>query len=225
VVDSDSSERLDRLRQILLQGTRLSLATVLPITTAVVVLADPLVRAWVGARHPELLGSVPVLQILTAAVAIRVGTGTATTTLKGAGRHRMLACVNLATGVTNVILSIILVHVWGLIGVAIGTLVPIAFSALVILYPAACRRVGLSIGTALFRAVLPAAWPAAVVAAVLVMSRGMLPGTLLGVLVQIGLSGVLYLALFVMAIGPRDRVVYSAKAMELLGRGPVPATQ
>jgi O-antigen/teichoic acid export membrane protein len=181
-------------------------------------LADPLIRAWVGADHPELLGSVPVLQILVVVVAIRVGAGTAMTTLKGAGRHRMLACVNMVTGVANVALSIALVRRWGLIGVAIGTLVPIAFSSLLILYPAACRRVGLPITTALARAVLPAVWPAVVVGITLGLMRGLSPATLLDVFVQIAFGGALYLALFIVAIGARDRAVYSTKALELLGR-------
>jgi O-antigen/teichoic acid export membrane protein len=225
VVDSNASERSDRLRAILLQGTRLSLATVLPVTAALVMLADPLIRAWVGADHPELLGSVPVLQILVVVVAIRVGAGTAMTTLKGAGRHRMLACVNMATGVANVALSIALVRRWGLIGVAIGTLVPIAFSSLLILYPAACRRVGLPITTALGRAVLPAVWPAVVVGLTLSLTRGLSPATLLDVFVQIVFGSALYLGLFIVAIGARDRAVYSAKALELLGRRPAVVPQ
>jgi O-antigen/teichoic acid export membrane protein len=214
VVDSDASARADRLQEILIQGTRLSLATVLPIASALVVLADPLVRAWVGARKPELLGSVPVLQILAVAVAIRVGSGTATTVLKGAGQHRMLAYVNMATGVANLVLSIILVRWWGLVGVAVGTLVPIAFSACVVLYPAACRRVGLPLRAVV--SVVPALWPAVVVCAALVVTRKISPVTLPAIAAQIAFGGLLYLALFIIAIGRRDRAIYTAKVLELL---------
>jgi O-antigen/teichoic acid export membrane protein len=224
IVDSDAAERNERLRQILLEGTRLSLATVLPIATALVVLADPLVRAWVGTTKPELLASVPVLQILAVAVAIRVGNGTAAMTLKGAGRHRMLAGVNLATGMANIACSIVLVQVWGLVGVAVGTLVPIAFSAFVVLHPAACRRVGLPLRTALFRAVLPALWPAVVTGAALAVMREMSPATLPAVLAHLVFGSVLYFALFFLAIGSRDRALYTAKVHELLGRRLAAAT-
>jgi O-antigen/teichoic acid export membrane protein len=218
VVDSDASEQRERLQQILLQGTRLSLATVLPVATALVVLADPLIRAWVGTRKPELLASVPVLQILTVAVAVRVGTGTATTLLKGAGRHRLLASVNLATGLTNLGLSIVLAHIWGLVGVAVGTLVPIAFSSLAILYPAACRRVGLPVRVAMARAVLPAVWPSVLVGAMLVFTRPIAPPGLAAVAVQGVLAGLLYFALFLLAIGSRERAVYAANVQDLLSR-------
>ena len=218
VVDSDASDQRERLQQILLQGTRLSLATVLPIATALIVLADPLIRAWVGTRKPELLASVPILQILTVAVAIRVGTGTATTLLKGAGSHRLLASVNLATGLTNLALSIVLARIWGLVGVAVGTLIPIAFSSLAILYPAACRRVGLPVRVAVARAVLPAVWPSILVGAMLAFTRPISPPGLAAVAVQGVLAGLLYFALFVFAIGSRDRAVYAANVHDLLSR-------
>ncbi len=216
IVDSDASQQQHRLQQILLQGTRLSLAMVVPIAAALILLAEPLIRAWVG---PRMLGAVPVLQILAVSVAIRVGNATSTTLLKGANCHRMLAWVNLGTGVVNVALSIALIKPFGLVGVAIGTLIPIAFSAMFILFPASVRRVGLPIGYAITHSVLPALWPAAVVAAGLALTRLISSGTLLAVVLQAGAASVIYLALFfAIAIGRRDRALYTAKAMELLGR-------
>jgi O-antigen/teichoic acid export membrane protein len=181
-------------------------------------LGDPVIRTWVGTRKPELLGSVPVLQILAVAVAIRVGNGTATTLLKGAGQHRMLAGVHLATGVANVALSIVLVQTWGLAGVAVGTLVPTALSAFLIVYPAACRRVGVPLRAALVYAILPALWPALVVGAALVLTRAILPGEFPALVAQVALGGLLYLALFVAAVGSRDRALYAAQVRRLLGR-------
>src|SRR6185436_3892512 len=49
IVDSDAAEHRIRLQQIFLQGTRLSLAMVVPIAAALVMLADPLIHAWL--RH------------------------------------------------------------------------------------------------------------------------------------------------------------------------------
>jgi O-antigen/teichoic acid export membrane protein len=216
IVDSDASQQQHRLQQILLQGTRLSLAMVVPIAAALILLAEPLIRAWVG---PKMLGAVPVLQILAVAVAIRVGNATSTTLLKGANCHRMLAWVNLGTGVVNLVLSIALIKPFGLVGVAIGTLIPIALSAMFILFPASVRRVGLPIGYAITHSVLPALWPAAVVAAGLALTRVISSGTLLAVVLQAAAASVIYLALFfAIAIGRRDRALYTAKAMELLGR-------
>ncbi len=165
-----------------------------------------------------MLGSIPVLQILAVSVAIRVGNGTAMTTLKGAGQHRMLALVNMATALANVGLSIAFVRRWGLVGVAVGTLLPILLNALLFVYPAACRRVNLSLPSALARTVLPAVWPALVVAAALTVTREIAPVTLASVATQALAAGLLYLTLFYLAISKQDRALYTAKVFELMGR-------
>jgi O-antigen/teichoic acid export membrane protein len=220
IVDSDASQQKARLQQILLQGTRLSLVMVVPIAATLILLADPLIHAWLGpTKGPAMAGAVPVLQILAVAVAFRVGNATGTTVLKGAGEHRMLAFVNIATGVANVVMSVLLARRFGLVGVAVGTLIPIAFTAVFILYPASCRRVGLPLMQAVTHSILPAVWPAFVVGIALAGTRLISSGTLLAVVLQAIAGGILYLALFyTVAIGRRDRALYTAKVMELMGR-------
>ncbi|MEO8075015.1 MAG: oligosaccharide flippase family protein [Acidobacteriota bacterium] len=221
IVDSDATQQKERLQQIFLQGTLLSLVMVVPIAAALILLADPLVHAWLGpARAPAMVGAIPIIQILSVAVVIRVGDATGTTILKGAGQHRMLAGVNLGTGLANLALSILLLKPFGLIGVAVGTLIPIAFTAIVILYPASCRRVDLPVWYSLRQSVFPAIWPAFVVGGGLAFSRRLSSGTLLAVAAEAAIGGLLYLALFyTVALGRRDRALYTAKALELVGRG------
>jgi O-antigen/teichoic acid export membrane protein len=216
VVDSDQTQKTERLQRLLLEGTRLSVATVVPIAVALILLAYPLVHAWVG---PTMMASAPVIQILAIVVALRVGNATATTLLKGAGRVRYLAGVNIATGLVNLIMSALLIKPFGLPGVAIGTLVPIAFSTIFVLFPAACRRVNLPIGRALRFAVWPGFWPAVVVGVALQGVKLVSPGTLLAVVGEAALAAVLYVALFAIAIGRRDRAEYKTKVMAIMGRG------
>lgn len=216
VVDSEATQRIGRLQKVLLEGTRLSLATVLPIALVLVVLADPLIRAWI--RKPEILAAVPVIQILAFAVALRVGNATSTTLLKGSGHIRRVAWVNINTGLVNLVLSSLLIGPYGLPGVAVGTLIPVAFSSIFVLFPAACRRVELPIRYAASRAVWPSVWPAMVVGALLFVSARYTPGGAWFVLAEASAAGLLYLALFVAAVGRRDREQYTAKIWELAGR-------
>ena len=221
VVDSDAANELARLRQILIEGTRLSLAFVVPIATILLVLADVVIRAWLGSRAALVGGAIPVIQVLAIAVAIRVGGATGTTVLKGAGRHRMLAAVNLATGAVNVGLSAWLVGRYGLVGVAVGTLLPIAAATLLLLYPAACRRVALRGGLALRSAIWPALWPAAPMGLLLWMLRPVLPANLAGVSAGSAAGIVLYLGLFIgVAVDRCDRTRYFSRFRELLRRNP-----
>ena len=215
VVDSEATQRIGRLQKVMLEGTRLSLATVLPIALVLVVLAEPLIRVWI--RKPEVMGAVPVIQLLAFAVALRVGNATSTTLLKGAGHIRNVAIVNIGTGIVNLILSAILIGPFGLPGVAIGTLIPVAFSSIFILFPMACRRVNLGVGYSFRRAVWPSTWPALVVGSLLFLSSRFISAPWF-ILAEAAAAGLLYLVLFVVAVGRHDREQYTAKIWELAGR-------
>jgi O-antigen/teichoic acid export membrane protein len=216
VVESDATNRTARLQKLLVEGTRLSLATVAPIAVTLIMLAYPLVHAWVG---DKMIESAVVIQILAVAVALRVGNATGTTLLKGAGQVRYLAFVNIATGIVNLVLSAILIHPFGLVGVAAGTLAPIAYSAIFVLFPASCRRVNLPIAEGVRRAVWPAIWPAVVAGFVLAGTRNISAGTLLAVLLQSMAAAVVYFALFFgVAVGRKDRAEYVDRLLKLLGR-------
>jgi O-antigen/teichoic acid export membrane protein len=217
VVDADATCQIGRLQNVLIEGTRLSLATVLPIAVFLVVLAYPLVEAWVGAK---MLAAAPVMQILAIAVALRVGSATSTTLLKGAGNVRRVAMVNMVTGLVNLVMSAALVGPMGLPGVAIGTLIPVAGASIGVLFPDACRRVELPIAHAFRRAVWPAAWPAVVTGVGLAAVRPYLGAHLLGLAAGGVMGSLVYISLFIVAVGQRDREQYTARLWELAGRKP-----
>ena len=223
VVDADATQQIGRLQNVLIEGTRLSLATVLPIAVVLIVLAHPLVEAWVGAK---MIVAAPVIQILAAAVALRVGNATSTTLLKGAGQVRRVAIVNIVTGLVNLAMSAALVRPMGLAGVAIGTLIPVAVASIWVLFPDACHRVELPIRKAYRRAVWPAAWPAVITGIVLTGIRPYLGAGLLGMAAGGAVGSLLYGVCFLLAVGRRDREQYTARLWELARRKRdlVPAT-
>jgi len=215
VVDSATLGNVDRLKTVLLQGTRLSLAMVLPIATALALLAQPLVLLWVG---PQFSASVTIIHILAAVVTFRVGNATATTLLKGAGHHRLLALSNFGIGLANLALSVILVRRYGLPGVAIGTLIPLSLVSVFVLFPAACRRADVSIWQAFVSAVWPAAWPAVCMGLFLVATRNLAASSLVAVFVQAICAALIYAGLFLsLAIGRAEREWYVAKIRQVFG--------
>jgi O-antigen/teichoic acid export membrane protein len=213
VVDSDAGKRPERLRMIFIQGTRLSLVTVIPLAAALFLLADPLIRSWVG---PKFVDSIIVSQILIVVVAIRVGNATATTVLKGAGEHRLLAFTNAGAALANVALSLLWIRRFGLVGQAYGTLIPVAFTSVAILWPAACRRVGMGSLEAFRIAVWPTVWPVAVMALVVIPMREALPARLYSVALAGAAGTAAYACTFLAFAVKRDeRQVYIAKATEI----------
>jgi O-antigen/teichoic acid export membrane protein len=201
IVDSDEAQRTDRLRRIFLSATRLSLATVIPVGGGLVLLAGPLIAAWVGPRYKE---SVLLTQLLAAVVIVRVGNSTAMTVLRGAGGHRLLAASSMSSALANLLLSVVLVRRLGLVGVALGTLIPITAAAVLVVFPAACRRAEVTLWQGLRAGIWPALWPGAFMTAWLLASRPWLARSVPGVVVDAGVGGVIYLLLFVGLALPAD---------------------
>jgi O-antigen/teichoic acid export membrane protein len=218
IVDNASADRMGRLQTIFIQGTRLSLATVVPMGGAMILMAGPLVRAWVG---PEFSGSVLVVRLLSLSVIVRVGNATACTLLKGAGEHRLVAFTNVAAAAVNLALSIAIVKPLGLAGVALGTLVPIFIASTLVLFPAGCRRVELPIRRAISEAVWPALWPAAVMTAFILATRDRIPPTLIAIGAEMMVASGIYLMTFTFfGINAAQRQLYVSKVTEMIHRPP-----
>jgi O-antigen/teichoic acid export membrane protein len=216
VVDNSAAARTNRLQAIFIQGTRLSLGTVIPLGGATMLMAGPLVQAWVGSQFSA---SVLVLRLLSLAVIIRVGNATAGTVLKGAGGHRLVAFTNVGAALVNIAISIALVRPFGLAGVAIGTVIPVCLASTLVLFPAGCRRVQLPVWRAVTEAVWPAVWPAAVMTAFLLATRDQIPITLPAVGAEMAVACAIYAGVFVFfAISAEQRHVYLSKAAELIRR-------
>jgi O-antigen/teichoic acid export membrane protein len=222
VVDSSASQRHDRLQLILVQGSKLSLALAAPLCFGMIMLADPLIHSWVG---PQFSASVLPTQILLIVVAVRISTASAGLILKGSGQHKLLTYTKATAAVVNVLLSVALIRPFGLLGVALGTLIPVTASTAFVLYPAACRLVGLPIGRALVQAIWPATWPAVIMIGLLWLGRSLRPTSLFDVALHLAAGGLVYLGLFLgLAIGAEERRFYWTKLRSLAARqGGAPA--
>jgi len=214
VVENDTAARLDRLQRIFIEGTKLSLATVVPMSGSMLLLAHPLIVAWVG---PDFTGSVLVLQLLSVTVMIRVGNATGMTLLKGAGSHRVVSAANIGTALCNVALSVAMVRPLGLMGVALGTLIPVGLASIFLLFPLACRRVELSVPTAIARGVWPALWPGLVMSAFILATRSWIPARLVAVALECVAAGIVYAGTFLLfSISATERQFYVSKVAQML---------
>jgi len=217
VVGSATLDREERLQLLLIQGTRLSLATVVPMAWVIGILAGPTVAAWVG---PKFAGAVPIVWTLAAVVTIRIGTSVAETVLKGCGRHRFVAGTSLGVAVANLTLSIVLVRWLGLVGVALGTLLPVAVVCGGVLFPAACRRVSLAPRAVIRQAVWPAVWPMLPVGLLLWLARPFVGNSLIGLSAAALAAGLLYVAGFLtLGLGPEDRAWYLRRGRRFIPVG------
>ena len=213
IVRFGSAGHVHALRTTLVEGTRIALVLVVGVTISVVGFARPLVEAWMG---PGFEGSIAPLYVLAITGIVLVGQGPLGNVLLGTGRHRLVALVALLEAIANLLLSLALVRRYGILGVALGTAIPIFVANSFTLVPAACKSVGLRVAE-FGRIVLPAplvgAGPA--ILAVLAFRTYLPPQGLLAVVAEGAAVGAIYM-LAVITLGVNREV--RGRYMEQVGR-------
>lgn len=118
----DGQGRNDEIRQLFLQMTRLSAIASLAIGLMIILHGRSLLLLWVGSRY---VSSYPILVLLTVgAIASTAQFGTLHT-LMAKGSHRAYGIWTVGEGLANLVLSVIWARQYGIIGVALGTAVPL----------------------------------------------------------------------------------------------------
>jgi O-antigen/teichoic acid export membrane protein len=160
----------EAMRRLYLASTRVTLALMFPLGLCTAFLSADLLELWVGAQYRDQAVLVVILVIASVAFTSQWPAGSV---FQGMGRFGPFAVASLLSGVANVALSLLLVRPFGLVGVAVGTLVPTVLEAFFFAGPYSMRKLGIP-GTALLRQVLaPTVLPALPCAAVLVAALGL----------------------------------------------------
>ena len=148
---------LAQLKSLYLVGSRVHLALLTLLAGMIIALAGPILALWIGPAYAEYA---PLAVILTLAYVIEFSHYPGGGILQGMIRHQPLAIAVSCTGAASLVLSVILVRPYGLIGVAIGTLVPTAALAFGYVWPYTARTVGVSLFEIVRRVAAPALLPA-----------------------------------------------------------------
>ncbi|MDQ2833213.1 MAG: flippase [Acidobacteriota bacterium] len=114
--DSDSLLRLYK------NGTRATLMISLPVLVTLLLRGPSFIGLWMGPEYSRTSGRVLIL--LATALLFSFANRAAGAIAFGIEKHKMTAIWAIGEGVANLVLSIVLVHWYGIYGVAIGTLVP-----------------------------------------------------------------------------------------------------
>ncbi|MBP7526979.1 MAG: polysaccharide biosynthesis C-terminal domain-containing protein [Syntrophorhabdaceae bacterium] len=147
-----------QVQRLLVNGTKYSMMIVLPIAVSYLMVGDIFISLWMGPRYAAACYG--VLVILTCAVAANISQFTSTQILQGIARHSGISYIAVLEGAANVALSVALVRPYGIVGVAVGTLIPMLISNLIVIPWYTCRTIGLSLprffGEGLLRPCIPA---------------------------------------------------------------------
>ena len=162
-----SEGRRDRLAELLVRGTRYTLALLVPPAVAGIVLSGPILAVWLGERFRE---ADVAMAILMAHWLLNGCSGLMTAILVGVGRARAVAGYSIAIAAGNLAIAAALIPPLGLEGAALATTVPylLLFPVLVRM---ALEAAGVPAGRLARRAFAPALAAGAVLAAALVAAR------------------------------------------------------
>lgn len=154
----------ERLRSLYLNASRITLAVCSCLAIVLIALAGPLLTLWVGAEYTQYA---PIVVILAVAGLAETSHWVGGAIFQGIARHRIVAAACICATLANLGLSILLVRPYGLVGVALGTLIPSTILSLCFFWPYASWILGVP-ARDLFRQVfLPAFLPAVPMTAVL----------------------------------------------------------
>ena len=126
-----SEDRPHELQKITLRGGRVATLVTLPIVVTFLMRGESFIRLWMGPDYAVASGH--ILAILSVALAGQAARQVATSVLIGLNRHRELALWYLGEAAANLVLSLLLVRSTGLVGVALGTVIPSLFVSMLVI--------------------------------------------------------------------------------------------
>jgi O-antigen/teichoic acid export membrane protein len=143
----DARGARDDLKELMLRGTRLLTLLAVGLSVIAFFWAEDFYRLWIGNEYTQQQAwgpSVPWLfRLLCIFVLFEAFSNIGGQVLLGSGRVRTAALALLSQSLCNILLSIALVSRFGVVGVAIGTLIPAFVFRAIVVPILACRVVAL----------------------------------------------------------------------------------
>jgi O-antigen/teichoic acid export membrane protein len=156
-----------RLRELVVRGTRYTLALFVPLCVTLMALAQPILEVWLGRRYGD---GAAALTIIVSYWLLYGGLVVTPGFLVGAGRAREVALIVLAVAAGNLVLALALTPELGLEGPALATAAPFV-AAFPLMLRVGLRASGVGLGELARRAWLPAYSLGLALAGVLVLLR------------------------------------------------------
>ncbi len=163
-----AEEDIPALQALLIDGTRATLLLGGPLSVVIGFLAHDAIAAWVGPGYGD---AASVLMVLGAFTFLRAATDPLELVLTGSGGVKKWAGLAVVESVVNLALSLILGHLIGLPGIALGTMIGVATVLAPGLIVYATRLARLPISSFFVRVIVPNLLPTAACAGMLVLVR------------------------------------------------------
>jgi O-antigen/teichoic acid export membrane protein len=131
-----------KMRHTLLLATRVSTLAAITLASGISIVGEPLIKLWIGEAYGDAHWP---LVILVVAVTFDLMQNPSVGFLYASARHRFYARLNAGEALANLILSIMLVQHYGMVGVSLGTAVPLLVTRLIVQPRYVCRALDLDL--------------------------------------------------------------------------------
>lgn len=190
----DAGGDVESIKTAVLVGTKVCLLITLPIGITFVILGEQFIASWMGESYATVAG--PLLVILAITRIFWLAQSATGNIMLGVGKHKVLVIINLITAVASIIGSLILVFPYGLLGLVIGSAIPVIFIQGLIMPLYACRIFEFSILEYLRESWLGPVFSTIFYASILIIiEQTHLPETLPGIFVSVLIAMPVYLGI------------------------------
>ena len=186
--------------------TRVNVALGLFVAGMLIILGEVFINRWMG---PNYSVSVVVLYCLALTHCIGFMINPLDNSMYAIGKIKGLAVINVLDAVLNLGFSLWLVRSHGIVGVALGTLIPMLLTRMFLMVPYACAKIGWPLLDYLRTLLRPLVVGGLALAAIAtVFAQVHLPVTGYVLIILVSLCGALFYlpAVFFLGMGPADRI-------------------
>ncbi len=141
----EAREQNERLKSLLLIGTRYCLLIIFPVGIVYLILGKNFIDLWMGPEYGP--PSSRVLTILMIAYFGFLSQLVSGSILYGLGKVKTYAFLNIGTAAANLLLSLLLVKPYGIYGAALGTAIPLTIYGTFIIPAYICRVLSVNLFT------------------------------------------------------------------------------
>jgi O-antigen/teichoic acid export membrane protein len=127
----EASNNKKSINSLIINGSKLSFLLALPVCIVFFVVGDIFIGLWMGEEYADQ--SSTILYILAFSTLIAVPHTTISSILYGINKHKIIANLRIFEALSNLALSVTLIHYLGIAGVALGTAIPQALFMVIIL--------------------------------------------------------------------------------------------
>jgi len=154
----------DKTRRVYFLGSKLTIGAVMVLAIGVLGLGQPFLELWIGGEIAR--SAAPILWLLVAFTCLPLLNPYSGRYLTAVNQHGVFARWGPVVAVSNLVLSLILIHPLGIYGVALGSLLPgLVFQPFILRY--CCRSLEVPIRQYLVQVIVPVLLPALLMAGVI----------------------------------------------------------